>query len=426
MTGYQHILWVLVFGLLCWILPDNVIAQVTEKERLEQSRKKIEEEIEYTNKLLEQTKTNKQASLNTIVLLNKKIKNREKLIQSINKEIDDIDERISRDNRALVNLSYDLHNLKEEYARMIRFAYKNMHSFNKLVFIFSSNDFYQAYRRLKYYQQYSEARTKQAAMIQGTQRAINRKISEMEKQKSSKVSLAEAKLKEKKKLDKEKNEKNNAVKTLSQKEKQLLATIREKEKSAQKLKTEIQRIIAEEIRLAEARAGKTKSEPSASSKKTSTDTKPTPVIRLTPEETALSNSFAQNKGKLPWPSEKGVITESYGEHAHAVLKHVKTKNNGIDILTEKGASARAVFAGKVTRVMSFPKGNKVVIIRHGEYLTVYSNLSEVSVKDGEAVKTKQVIGKIQTDSETSRTELHFELWLGKTTQDPAIWLAGGK
>jgi murein DD-endopeptidase MepM/ murein hydrolase activator NlpD len=147
-------------------------------------------------------------------------------------------------------------------------------------------------------------------------------------------------------------------------------------------------------------------------------------ILLTNDEQVLSSSFASNKGKLPWPSEHGVITGRFGEHPHPVLKYVKVKNNGIDISTEKGALVRTVFNGKVSRVMSFPNLNKVVIIRHGEYLTVYSNLEEVNVKDGQTVTTKQLIGKIHTNPEDSKTDLHFEIWLGKSTQDPQEWLSG--
>jgi septal ring factor EnvC (AmiA/AmiB activator) len=140
-------------------------------------------------------------------------------------------------------------------------------------------------------------------------------------------------------------------------------------------------------------------------------------------EEQLSSSFAANRGKLPWPCERGFISERFGEHAHPVLKLIKVKNNGVDIMTEQGAQIRSVFGGRVSKVMSFQQLNKVVIIRHGEYLTVYSNLGEVTVREGDEVKAKQVIGKIQSGADDQRPELHFELWKGKTIQNPSLWLA---
>ena len=203
-----------------------------------------------------------------------------------------------------------------------------------------------------------------------------------------------------------------------------MAELKKKQQAAKKLNTEIEKAINAEIRASEERnrkkAGATGSgstKPARS--KSATAGKP----ELTPEETQLSTSFSANRGKLPWPCERGLISENYGSHTHPVLKHVTVKNNGIDILTENGATIRAVFGGKVTKVMSFQHLNKVVIIRHGEYLTVYSNLSEVHVREGDMVKAKQSIGTIRAVEGESRAELHFQLWKGKTILNPESWLA---
>jgi septal ring factor EnvC (AmiA/AmiB activator) len=316
-------------------------------------------------------------------------------------------------------LSEELKKMKNEYARMIYYAYKNLNAYNRLLFIFSAEDFNQAYRRLLYYQQYSAYRRTQAELIRNAQMTLNRKQKELEETKQQKLILARTEESEKGQLTQEKEEKDRTVKQLSQKEKELESTLREKQKTAEKLEKEIGKLIAAEIRAAAERAKKSDSRDAKTKMKTvSTE------IMLTSDEQVLSNSFASNKGKLPWPSEHGVITGRFGEHPHPVLKYVKVKNNGIDISTEKGAAVRTVFNGKVSRVMSFPSLNKVVIIRHGEYLTVYSNLEEVNVKDGQTVTTKQMIGKIHTNPEDSKTDLHFEIWLGKTTQDPQEWLSG--
>ena len=416
---------VLFFG--CLFFVHSLFAQ-DQKDKLQQTKKQLEEEIRYTNSLLEQTKKSKKVSLNKVQLLTRQIKQREHLLQEINSEIDQLDDQIGNNRETLSRLNGELIDLKKEYGELIRYTYKNMNSYNQLAFVFAASDFRQAYHRLKYFQQYSEYRKKQANRIVSTKKQIDLKTRDLENQKNQKEQLAGTQEKEKSRLNKEKEEKNQVVKDLSKKEKQLLATLKDKEKAADRLQREIQKMIAEEIRVANekaAKAGKseTKSETGKPAEKTSEKEM---VLLLTPEETQLSNSFAMNKGKLPWPSEKGVVSSSFGEHPHPVLKFVKTKNNGIDILTEKGAEARAVFTGKVTRVMSFPNMNKVVIIRHGEYLTVYSNLSDVYVKDGDMVKTKQKIGRVQTSDTENKTELHFELWKGKATQNPSLWLAGYK
>jgi septal ring factor EnvC (AmiA/AmiB activator) len=287
------------------------------------------------------------------------------------------------------------------------------------MFVFAAKDFNQAFSRLRYYQQYSSYRRTQIELIRKSQTELTVKLKMLEDTKTRKTTIALSKEKEKTRLLTEKEDKDKSVKELSKKEKQLVAKLKEKQQSALKLQIEIEKLIAREIRASAARATKTAKE----------ENKPKPEISeneimLTPVEKELSTSFASNKGKLPWPSAKGVITGTFGEHPHPVLKYVKVKNNGIDIATEEGADVRAVFSGKVSRVMSFPNLNNIVIIRHGEYLTVYSNLYKVTVKDGQTITTKQSIGKVTSSPDDAKTEYHFEIWKGKTIQDPQAWLAG--
>lgn len=207
------------------------------------------------------------------------------------------------------------------------------------------------------------------------------------------------------------NEKNQTIRELTQKEKDLLAELKKKKEAAAKLQNAIEDIIAQEMRIARESAEERGA--------VETET----AFALTANEMELSKMFSTNKGKLPWPAEDGIISSTFGEHQHPVLKYVKTQNNGVDIQTSKGATARTVFDGIVTRVMSVPRYNNVVIIRHGEYLTVYSNLSVVFVAKGDGVKARQSIGMVYTDSKVSKTELHFELWKGNQLLNPQQWIS---
>jgi septal ring factor EnvC (AmiA/AmiB activator) len=408
-----------IIGIIALVIFPVVSFSQEAKDKLQKTKNQLEEEIRYTSKLLEETHQSKQNSLNKVILLNKQIERRQSLINTISGEVDQIQAQMDVQHKQIGSLSEQLKKMKNEYALMIYYAYKNLNAYNRLLFIFSAEDFNQAYRRLLYYQQYSAYRRTQAELIRDAQMTIDRKQKELEETKQQKLTLARSEESEKGHLTQEKEEKDKTVQQLSLKEKELESALREKQKTAEKLEREIEKLIAAEIKAAAERAKRADNRDAKTKMKTvSTE------ILLTNDEQVLSSSFASNKGKLPWPSEHGVITGRFGEHPHPVLKYVKVKNNGIDISTEKGALVRTVFNGKVSRVMSFPNLNKVVIIRHGEYLTVYSNLEEVNVKDGQTVTTKQLIGKIHTNPEDSKTDLHFEIWLGKSTQDPQEWLSG--
>jgi Membrane-bound metallopeptidase len=401
-----------IFFIITFCLSSVVYAQSkSEKEKLQQKKSKIEKEIKYTNKLLEETKKNKKLSLNRLVILNNKINKRQELISTIGTELQGIDSQIEINSLSIQRSSQELKDLKDEYAKMIYYAYKNRNYYNRIIFVFASKSFNQAFQRIKYFQQYSSYRKTQVKLIQNTQQQLNSKISILNDQKNQKLSLLQTHEREKIQLSTEKEEQNQSIKQLSQKERKLLATLRENEKAARQLQAAIQNLIAEEIRKSNVKAKKT-------GKKT-----PSTTLTYTHAEIALSNTFSANKGRLPWPSEKGIISSSYGEHNHPVLKGIKVKNNGINIATSAGSHARAIFEGIVTSILSIPNFNHVVILKHGEFLTVYSNLSEVYVKKGEKVSTKQALGVVSTDNETSKTELHFEIWKGKTTQDPAQWIS---
>lgn len=382
------------------------------RAKLEQDKKKVEEEIEYTNRLLEQTRQTRQNSLNEVVILNKKIGKREELISTINNEVQLVEYQMAQAQDSINLLEKDLKALKDEYAKMIYYAYKNKNLYDRLIFIFASEDFNQAYQRLKYFQQYNEYRKQQALLIQIKQKRLEIKMEDLAAIRVRKNTLLTGEEQQRQQLTREREEKNKSVQTLSKKEKELQKSLKDKEAAARKLQQAIQDIIAEEIRLANERANKP-----------GTATEKAGLFSLTPEERILSDNFLNNRGSLPWPLEQGIISSTFGEHPHPVLKNVTTRNNGIDMLTEEGAEARAIFSGVVTRVMNVPNNNNVVIIRHGEFLSVYSNLDQVYVKIGEKVTIKQKIGKIFTNKLDSKTELHFEVWQSKTLLNPEEWLA---
>ncbi len=395
--------WLLVIMLFLSVIPGNP-QSTRDKEKLQRTKQKLEEEIRLTTELLEKTQKNKQASLNNLQILVKQIKSREALINAINRELENVQVTIIADSIQIGRMSAQLHNLRNEYARMIYYAYRTMNGHSKLMFIFSARDFNQAYQRLKYYQQYASYRRTQAEKIESTQKAINAHRRDLEGIRVEKLNLVQSKQSEKQKLDREKTEKSIAVKELSSKEKKLLSTLRTKQQAAEQLEKAIEKLIAEDIKASEEQQRKK-------------ETRNNNVKEL-------SSSFSANRGRLPWPCDRGFISGSFGEHAHPVLEHVKVKNNGIDIMTDNGSPVKSVFGGKVSRVMTFAGLNNVVIIRHGDYLTVYSNLEEVSVHNGQEVTVKQTIGKVHSNSGDQKSELHFELWHGKEIQNPEDWLAG--
>jgi len=400
-----------------------------DKDKLKKNKQKIQKEIEYTNKLLNETRKDKKSSLTKLLILNNQISKREELISNTTSEIQLVDNKITQNKNEIDRLQYNLQSLKDEYAKMIYYAYKNRNSYDRLMFLFSSKDFYQAYRRLKYLQQYSQYRKKQAEMIQATQTQLGDKVQKLSTVKNEKQNLVTEQESEKTKLAGEKEEQNSTYKDLQKKEKKLLETLKEKEAAAKKLQKAIEDIIAKEIAKAEEDArikAKLKKEKTSSVNKTPEEShKSTPLteLPLTPDEQNLSTIFSNNKGKLPWPSASGIISSTFGPHEHPVLPGIKTMNNGIDITTSQSSRARAVFDGKVTGVITIPGAGKAVIIRHGEYLSVYSNLEEVYVKMGDKVRTKQDVGLISTNTSESKTELHFELWKGKVLLNPASWIA---
>ena len=385
------------------------MAQKQTQKELENKKKELQNEIEYTNQLLSQTKKNKKLSLNQLVTLNKKITVREELIAAINGEIRVLNRHISQNNEAVKGLQNELTKLKSEYAKMIYYAYKNKDGYSRLMFVFAAKDFEQAFMRLKYLQQYSGYRHKQAELITKTKVKLNEKIQELESEKSNQRVLLTSEQVEKQNLSTEKTEKEQVFSQLQEQESKLKKDLAKKRKDAEKLQQAIQRVIQMELEKLQ--------------KEAVTENRPKPdKIILTPESQQLSNSFLSNKSKLPWPVVKGIVSEHFGVHPHPLMKNIDINNNGIDITTSTGSLARAVFDGEVKAVVNIPGSGQFILLRHGEFLTIYSNLKDVYVKVGDKVKTKDNIGAILLDDEDSKTVLHFEIWKGQVKLDPEGWL----
>ena len=431
-----HIILVLV--LLALVNP--VYCQKTKgksKKQLQSEITSLQKEISTANQLLKKTKKDKEMTLNEVSILDKKIKQREQLIKAYNEQIAVLDEEINAGQSNIKTLNSDLSKLRKEYAKMITFANKNRSHYDKLGFVFASKDFNQAFRRLRYIREFSDARKVKMDQIATTERRISGEVEASQQAREEQAALLKDEKAQQEALKKEKEELNKQVAKLKKKEGNLQQDIKNKQQQTQKLQKAIDDIIAEEIRKANAEAERKRKEEAnkkdAANKdkgKTATTTAPSPSasskekgMALTPAEKTLSSSFVSNKGKLPWPVERGVISSSYGKHASVVSNKVTVTNNGIDIATTEGAKARAVFDGEVASVAKLVGSNTVVIIRHGEYFTVYSNLENVTVKRGDKVKTKQNIGTVHTNKNENKTELHFELLKEQSRQNPANWLS---
>ncbi len=389
--------WVLLFAALLGFYQGN--AQ-DETEKLREKKKKLEQDIRYTTKLLSETAKNRQASLSQLSLIRKRIASREQLIVTIGSEVEYLRLQIEENKEEIEELNNELEALKQEYARMIYHAYKTRSRYHKLMFVFSADNFNQAYRRLKYFRQYSDYRKQQALMIQEKKSKLNNKIAQLKEDTERKVELLASKEQERQKLRSEREGKTELLADLKRKESKLERDLRKKRAEARALENEIERIIAEQMKKEEP------AEPEASA---------SAEFRLTPGQVALSENFTSNKGKLPWPTKRGIISSTFGVHRQG---GISIQNNGITIRTSRNSDAHAVFSGKVTKVISI--GNKkAVLVQHGDYFTLYDNLSQVKVSPGHNVATGDVIGKIKTDNSSGVTEVNFQIWQAKKNGQPS-------
>ncbi len=372
-------------------------------DELQRKKQEAENEIKYTTRLLNEVQKNQKLSLNRVQLLNNQIEKRNAVVSTIKSEIDIYQEFIDNNTLAIRLMNNDIKEIKKEYAELVRSAYRNRNAYDEILLLLSADNVNQAFRRHLYMKHYSAYRQNQAKVIGAIQQVLNQKAVTLEQQKLIKLQLLTDVKKETQQLAQEKTQKNNEIQKLQKEQQSLRRKLQQQREIEQRLEKEIQKIIEEEARKSKATGGT--------------------GFELTPEQKLVGDSFVQNKKRLPWPVERGVITERFGINQHPVLSNVQTRNNGISISTEAGAKVRSVFNGEVSRVFAITGGNTAVIIRHGKYLTVYSNLREVTVKKGDKVSTKQTIGTIYTDSDDdNKSILKFQIWLENQKLNPEDWI----
>lgn len=361
---------------------------------LEKRVNKLQEDIKTSQNLLKQTSKNKETTLQEVELLQAQIKQRDDLIATYNKQLDNLNKSTKAYKSDINNLQNELQKSRQEYAELLEIAYRNRNNINNLIFIFSSDDFNQAIRRMRYLQQFQDLLKHKMQEIDDTKADIKKRIDRNEADKKRIEALKNEQNKQREALNKDKKALNDKVAKLKKQEKKIKKEISQKEKETKELQARIKKIIADEVTKRKADA--------------TVDTK-------------LSATFESNKGKLPWPVAKGVVTKKYGNNPHPTQSKVVVFNNGIDISTEQGADALCVFDGQVSTVFNTGLTN-VVMVRHGLYFTLYANLDKVYVKNGDKVKTGQKLGLIHTGSSDNVTTLHFEVWNDKNNTNPEKWL----
>jgi septal ring factor EnvC (AmiA/AmiB activator) len=448
----SNALWLTIAMVVFFLLAVPVWQGVAQsKKDLQKQRDDINNKIEQTKKMIRDSERQQKSTIRQVQLLNEQLAFREQLIGNLNNDIHTIDGEIKRKNHYIGEMESQVNQMKQEYGRMIYNAFRQRTSYDKLMYIFASADFHQAYKRLKMTQRYADARKKQAFTILGKQEEIKSSVDELERDKSSKAQLADAKERERREVEADKTEQQQRLQSLKKEESTLRKQQDKQKADRDKLTARIQSVIAEEIRkenekkmaeekkaaaaLATKEAAKKTTTSSAKTGSTTTaktttaapaaeTAKKTTAIALAPETVLLNKDFEKNKGALPWPVSAGVITSHFGKHAHPSLAQVTVNNNGVDFTTDKNASALAVFSGKVTSIFSIPGAGQNVIVTHGSYKTVYSGLETVSVKIGDSVTAKQKLGIVMYDGEDYT--LHFEVWKvgaeAGAAQNPELWI----
>lgn len=449
----------LLLFVFCLSISTQTVSAQTDKKGLQKKYDKLQDEIKDTEALLKDTKKKKQNSLNEVKLLKRKLEVRAEMIETISAQVKAVNKEMAESQKQITSMEDDLSDLKSEYAKMIYYAYVNDREYEPLHFLFASENISDAIHEIQYIKEYTSYRKQQLTTIKATQAALVERMAALESDKTEKQKLLSTEEEQKKTLLTEKDEKDNTLKNLQGKEKELADQIAKKKKDAGDLNKKIQNIIAEEIKkekekaeaeakkkkeaeekaLAEKKAAEKKATESKTTETKTSETKPAEketasttekkapdkkeTSGLTPEAALASKNFEGNKGKLPWPVERGSITERFGKHEHEVLSGVIVENNGINISTTEGASVRTIFEGEVVNIIFNPSFQKGVIIKHGGYYTVYTGLETVSVKAGDKISTKQKIGTVFTDAEEGKSEVHLEIWKGTVLLDPGLWIS---
>lgn len=385
----------------------NAVAQTASIDKLKSEQKKTMERLAETSRMLAQNEKNTQSSLNRLTMLNQQIADRQLLISQINDEITLTDREITHLTKEIDEKNAELERVKKDYAELIYHTHLKRSSNDKLMFILSAKTLSQSYRRLRYLQEFSDYRKSQAKQIEALTIDLGNKLVALDHNKKEKERALKSRERENEQLQVEKQKQQTIIQDLKKNENSLRVKLKEQQKQMDELNNKIAKLIAEEERKAREKAKKQDG-----------------GYAMTKEEKLLSGNFEKNKGRLPWPVEKGFLSGKFGVQPHPVLPYVTVNNKGIYIDTEKNTDTRAIFEGEVTQLFSIPGSNNAIIVKHGNYRTVYSNLTDIYVKEGDKVSAKQKLGKIYTDVEDgNKTSLYFMVWKDKDLQNPELFLA---
>ena len=405
-------------------------------EKLKREQDRLEQKINDTKLLLSKSQTNTASSLNELKVIENQITFREQLLKNYDNQIRGAELNVQKKSTQISELSEKITELKKQYKLLLVYAYKHRNKYGKLMYLFSSEDYYEAVKRQKYLERISEIQQKQFLVIQQNQSLIKKEIDAIEKEKKYKLSIMSEKSKEKAAIEQDRIKQQEVYAKFKQEEGAIIAQLKEEERKKAVLRDQINAAIKKEIAEAEAKRKREEEarRKAAAAAKNPTTTNPeeskkaeTIAFEETKESAKLSASFEGNKGKLPWPVDKGSITEGFGKNPHPTLNNVYTNNRGIDISSPKNAQVRSVFDGEVTSVLSIPGAGKVVIIKHGNYRTVYSNLKDTYVSVGTKVTTKKVIGSLLSTDKQNMSVAHFEIHLvvgsDVTCLNPTLWVS---
>ena len=427
-----------IFSLLFLLTSTMIWSQLTPQEKLEQRKAQILREIKEKEDQLQNVQSKEKTVTTQLKIQTEKIKLKENLINTTEKQTKLLGNDMYINQMNINRLKKELVLLKEDYANMIQKSYKSRSEQSRAMFLLSSQNFLQAYKRAQYMKQYASYRKTQGVEIQEKSVELENFNQIIGVQKTAKQKLIEENEKERVALEKERQVQQELAKSIKKDKKQIVAEIKKKQQETKNIDNQIQKLIraaiaaankktadanrkiADANRKAAPNSPKTISKEAAKAESAAIET--SSKIVLTAEGQLVSNNFKANKGRLPWPVEKGFVSLGYGDQAHPVYKTLIVHNSGVEITTDQGASARAVFGGEVISVMVLSPVNKAVMIQHGDYFTVYQNLSSVSVSKGDKVSTKQPIGKIRTSGDTGKTVLKFTISQNTTYSNPASWL----
>ncbi|MBT8307392.1 MAG: peptidoglycan DD-metalloendopeptidase family protein [Maribacter sp.] len=390
---------------------DSIYAQTNEQKALEAKREQLQKEISEINRLLFAEKKEKGNVLDQMEALDNKINVRQQLIRVTNQQSNLLNRQINANIRNISKLRNDLKSLKEEYATMIQKSYQNKSKQSRLMFLLSSENFYQAFKRMQYMKQYTEYRKEQGEQIMEKTEDLTQLNIDLTDQRKEKDQLIAMNNRAKAQLMKEMKSQKELLGSIRQNESRYAAAIQKKKREARKIDEQIEKLIRSAIAASNKKAGTGRVAKASANK-----------FILTPEATLVANNFSANKGKLIWPVEKGIKSQGFGVYKDAVYPGIKHQSNGVIITTDQGAKARAIFEGEVIAILSVPGGNKGVQIKHGNYISTYYNLSDLYVKKGDKVMIKEELGKIYTNRSNGQTRLKFYLYQDTSRLNPEEWV----